>query len=101
MLRQSIVRPALRLNRLPVYRSFSSAPARMGEGDTGAPKKGMATGDAWTKRETSQEAMYVHDKERQKFRELKQSIAEHQKHLDALKAHIADVEKNQGGGEQN
>lgn len=38
MFRQAVARPLLRANQVVATRSFSVAAARMGEGDTGAPK---------------------------------------------------------------
>lgn len=42
MFRQSIARPLTTANRFIGNRSFSALAPRMGEGDTGAPRKGGA-----------------------------------------------------------
>jgi hypothetical protein len=46
MFRNAVSRPLLRVNQSVVAkRSFSAIPARMGEGDTGAPRSGgLASG---------------------------------------------------------
>jgi len=74
---------------------------RAGEGDTGATRSGgAAAGDAFTKREHSEELRYVKDQERQKLMALKKKLADQRKHLDDLDKHIDDLTKEQGG-EQN
>ncbi|KMU80187.1 hypothetical protein CISG_08295 [Coccidioides immitis RMSCC 3703] len=74
MLRLSIARAA-QASRLPAYRSFSIAAARMGEGDTGAVRPGgVQSGDAWTKKESAQENMFIRQQEIEKLRALKEKL---------------------------
>lgn len=40
--------------------------------------------DAFSKREQADENLYVRQKEQEKLQQLKQKIADHKKHLDAL-----------------
>ncbi|KAJ5574314.1 uncharacterized protein N7459_008741 [Penicillium hispanicum] len=95
MLRQSIIRPAATVNRALLQRSFSAAVPRMGEGDTGAPRPsaGGTSGDAFTKREAAQEALYIREKELEKLAKLKQKIGDQRKHLDELENHINNLTK--------
>ncbi|CAF9929597.1 hypothetical protein IMSHALPRED_007951 [Imshaugia aleurites] len=63
----------------------------MAEGDTGAPKSGgSAQGDAFSKREQADENLYVRQKEQEKLQQLKQKIADHKKHLDALDKDVTE-----------
>ncbi|KMP04679.1 hypothetical protein DIZ76_015159 [Coccidioides immitis] len=97
MLRLSIARAA-QASRLPAYRSFSIAAARMGEGDTGAVRPGgVQSGDAWTKKESAQENMFIRQQEIEKLRALKEKLKQQRKHLDELDAHIDELTKQQGG----
>ncbi|KAF2232929.1 putative ATPase inhibitor mitochondrial precursor [Viridothelium virens] len=82
-------------------RSFSVASRMMAEGDTGAPRSGgAASSDAFTKRESASEEMFIRDQERQKLASLRAKIGEHKKHLEELEKHVDDLSKEQGG-EQN
>ncbi|KAJ5628981.1 hypothetical protein N7490_011209 [Penicillium lividum] len=97
MLRQTIIRPAATASRALQCRSFSVAVPRLGEGDTGAPRStgGSASGDAFTKREAAQEALYIREKEIEKLQKLKKQISEQRKHLDDLEGHIDSLTKDQ------
>ncbi|CAL5870162.1 uncharacterized protein PFLUO_LOCUS4397 [Penicillium psychrofluorescens] len=96
MFRQAIARPLVTANRAVARRSFSVAVPRMGEGDTGAPRSGgVASGDQFTKREAAQEAVYIREKEVEKLRNLKKTIADQRKHLDELEGHIDKLSKEQ------
>jgi len=98
MLCQKAAGPLLRATYLPVCRSFSIAAARMGEGDTGAPRSGgMQSGDSWTKKESAQENMFVKQKEMEKLRILKEKLKKQRQHLDELDAHIDALTREQGG----
>ncbi|KAI1927277.1 ATPase inhibitor [Ophidiomyces ophidiicola] len=97
MLRTSVVKLA-QASRLPAYRSFSVAAARMGEGDTGAPRSGgLQSGDAWTKKESAQENLFIRQKEIEKLRLLKEKLKQQRQHLDELDAHIDELTRSQGG----
>jgi len=70
----------------------------MAEGDTGAPRSGgVASGDAFTKREAADESMYVKRKEMEKLKSLKAKISEQKKHLKELEDHIDELSASQGG----
>ncbi|EFQ99718.1 hypothetical protein MGYG_02731 [Nannizzia gypsea CBS 118893] len=100
MFRQ-LARPAFRASRLPATRSFSVAAVRMTEGSTGAPRSGGShSGDAWTKKESAEENLYMRKKEHEKLLALKEKLKQQRAHLDELDAHIDELTKNQGG-EQN
>ncbi|CAI7627723.1 unnamed protein product [Penicillium pancosmium] len=98
MLRQSITRPVVLANRALCQRSFSAIVPRMGEGDTGAPRSGGGgtSGDAFTKREAAQEALYIREKELEKLHALKNKITDQRAHLDELENHINQLTKDQG-----
>ncbi|KAF3483881.1 uncharacterized protein GIQ15_03205 [Arthroderma uncinatum] len=73
----------------------------MTEGSTGAPRAGgVQSGDAWTKKESAEENLYVKRKETEKLLALKEKLKQQRAHLDELDAHIDELTKNQGG-EQN
>ncbi|KAL1989116.1 hypothetical protein VTN96DRAFT_3663 [Rasamsonia emersonii] len=98
MFRQAVARPLLRANQVVATRSFSVAAARMGEGDTGAPKMhGYHTEDQFTRREAAQENLYVKEKELEKLRALKAKLQEQRRHLDELDKHIDQLTREQGG----
>ncbi|MCJ1442017.1 MAG: hypothetical protein MMC23_002509 [Stictis urceolatum] len=75
MIRQSLIKtskPALRLQQ----RTISTSIARMAGGDTGAPRsQGMASGDAFTKREEANENYYVKQREKEKSAALPDVLA--------------------------
>jgi len=93
MLRQTLIRatkPAFQLQQ----RTISTSVARMAAGDTGATRSGgVASSDAFNKREQADEALYVRKKEREKLMALKAKITEQQKHLKDLEDHIDDLSK--------
>ncbi|OQD77963.1 hypothetical protein PENDEC_c002G00353 [Penicillium decumbens] len=97
MLRQLTARPLITANRALSQRAFSVAVPRMGEGDTGAPRGGGggASGDAFTKREAAQEALYIREKELEKLAQLKKKITAQRQHLDELESHIDSLSKEQ------
>ncbi|QKX53566.1 uncharacterized protein TRUGW13939_00645 [Talaromyces rugulosus] len=97
MFRNAVSRPLLRVNQTVVAkRSFSAIPARMGEGDTGAPRSGgVASSDAFTRREAASENKFVKEKELEKLSLLKQKLKEQRRHLDDLDKHIDDLTKEQ------
>ncbi|KAF9884022.1 hypothetical protein FE257_002360 [Aspergillus nanangensis] len=94
MLRQSIARPLTTANRALLSRSFSAMAPRMAEGDTGSHRPG---GDTFTKREAAQEAVYIHEKEREKLIALRKKVQEQQQHLNELDKHLEELQNNQGG----
>ncbi|KUJ22584.1 uncharacterized protein LY89DRAFT_728709 [Mollisia scopiformis] len=100
MYRQSItraVRPALR-SSLQSRAAFSTSIRAMAGGDTGAPRTGgVATGDAFTKREKANEDYAIRLREKEKLLELRKKIAEQREHLDKLSEHIEEMAKEQGG----
>jgi len=100
MYRHSIsraVRPALR-SSLQTRAAFSTSIRAMAGGDTGAPRTGgVASGDAFTKREQAQENYAIREREKEKLLELKKKIAEQRDHLDKLSDHIDELSKEQGG----
>ncbi|KAL1958412.1 hypothetical protein VTO42DRAFT_4513 [Malbranchea cinnamomea] len=97
MLRQT-ARPLLRVTRLPLNRSFSVAAVRMGEGDTGSIRPGgTASGDAWTKKESAQENIYMKQREMEKLKAIREKLKKQREHLDELDAHIEALTKEQGG----
>jgi len=70
----------------------------MAEGDLGGTRRGGAqSGDAFTKREGAEEAMYVKRREQEKLQQLKKKLAEQRKHLDELDKHIDELSKESGG----
>ncbi|KAL4973372.1 mitochondrial ATPase inhibitor, IATP-domain-containing protein [Aspergillus desertorum] len=95
MLRQSITRPVTTTSRAILTRPFSAIAHRMGEGDTGAPRPGGAAhSDAWQKRETAQENLYMYEREKEKLEALKKKIQEQREHLDELDKHLDQFTKN-------
>ncbi|KAI9749927.1 MAG: hypothetical protein M4579_006679 [Chaenotheca gracillima] len=75
----------------------------MAEGSTGSGSSrpgGVASGDAFTKREKAGEDKYVKDQERQKLAMLREKLKQQRAHLDELDKHIEEMGK-EGGGEQN
>ncbi|KAL4775586.1 mitochondrial ATPase inhibitor, IATP-domain-containing protein [Aspergillus nidulans var. acristatus] len=89
MLRQSVTRPLSTTSRAILTRPFSAIAPRMGEGDTGAPRPGGAAhSDAWQKRETAQENLYM-------LEALKKKIQEQREHLNELDKHLDQFTKNE------
>ncbi|KAF2246741.1 hypothetical protein BU26DRAFT_460713 [Trematosphaeria pertusa] len=101
MLRASLIKNA---RPLATRRLFSTSTRVMSAGDTGSGvsrAEGMRAGDAWTKRETAAEEMYIKQEERAKLLAIKAKLQQQQKHIDELTKHIDEVTKESGGqGEQ-
>ena len=77
-------------------RSFSAAPFRMAEGDTGAPRSGgAAQGDAFTKREQASEDFYVKEQEKRKLEEMKKRVADKEAELAKDRKEIEDMQSKQ------
>jgi len=92
-------RPALQSATRQQQRAFAITTVKMAEGDVGAPKSGgVAQGDAFNKREQADENYYVKQREREKLASLKDKIAEQQKHLKELEAHVDELSSS--GGEK-
>lgn len=65
-------------------RSFSAVPHRMAAGDTGSPRAGGggASGDAFTKREATEEARYIKQQEAERLQQLKKNVENAKAELD-------------------
>ncbi|KAG9237624.1 mitochondrial ATPase inhibitor, IATP-domain-containing protein [Amylocarpus encephaloides] len=98
MSRQSIikaVRPAFQT------RAFSITTRTMAAGDTGSVRSGgVASADAFNKREKANEDYAIRMREKEKITELRKKVAEQQEHLKQLSDHIDELSKT-SGGEQN
>ncbi|KAI9825635.1 MAG: hypothetical protein M1832_000979 [Thelocarpon impressellum] len=72
----------------------------MAEGATGSGASragGVASGDAYTKREKANEDFYVKEKEREKLLGLRKKLEQQRAHLAELDKHIEELTKDQGG----
>ncbi|KAF1973660.1 hypothetical protein BU23DRAFT_506310 [Bimuria novae-zelandiae CBS 107.79] len=101
MFRTSIVKAA---RPLASKRCFSTSMRAMAGGDTGSGASrpgGSRSGDAFTKRETAAEEMYIKQEERAKLLAIKQRLQQQQKHIEELTAHIDEVTKQEGGQGEN
>lgn len=65
-------------------RSFSAIPQRMAAGDTGAPRTGGggASGDAFTKREATEELRYIKAQEAERLAKLRKNVDDAKAELD-------------------
>ncbi|KEF62296.1 uncharacterized protein A1O9_00268 [Exophiala aquamarina CBS 119918] len=85
-----------------VRRSFSSVAMRAAEGDTGATRPGgVASSDAFTRREQASEAKYIRDKELESIKKLKEKLEAQREHLNKLDQHIKEMENERSGGEHH
>jgi len=101
MYRTSIARSIRPL--VSTTRQLSTSIRVMSAGDTGSGASragGERSGDAFTRRETAAEELYIREQEKLKLHELKAKLGQQRKHLDELENYINDLTKNQGG-EQN
>ncbi|KAL1611969.1 ATPase inhibitor [Paraconiothyrium brasiliense] len=101
MFRTSVIKAA----RLPATkRCFSTSMRAMSAGDTGSGSSrsgGIRSGDAFTKRETAAEEMYIRQEERARLLAIRQKLQQQQKHIEELTKHIDEVTSQEGGqGEQ-
>ncbi|KAF1851469.1 uncharacterized protein K460DRAFT_35244 [Cucurbitaria berberidis CBS 394.84] len=93
MLRTSIIKSA-RAFAAPRY--FSTSTLRMTAGATGSASSrptGSAGGDAFTKRESAAEELYIRQEEKAKLFAIKQKLQRQREHLEELDKHIDDVIK--------
>jgi small-conductance mechanosensitive channel len=51
--------------------------------------------DAWQKRETAQENLYMYEREKEKLEALKKKIQEQREHLNELDKHLDQFTKNE------
>ncbi|KAF9731069.1 hypothetical protein PMIN06_011440 [Paraphaeosphaeria minitans] len=100
MFRTSVIKAA----RLPATTRYFSSSVRVFAGETGSGSSrpgGSRSGDAFTKRETAAEEMYIKQEERARLLAIRQKLQQQQKHIDELTKHIDEVTKQEGGqGEQ-
>ncbi|KAF2450865.1 hypothetical protein P171DRAFT_479928 [Karstenula rhodostoma CBS 690.94] len=96
MLRTSVIKAS----RLPATtRSFSSS-LRVFAGETGSGASrpgGSRSGDAFTKRETAAEEMYIKQEERARLLAIRHKLQQQQQHIEELTKHIDEVTKQEGG----
>ncbi|OAK97616.1 hypothetical protein IQ06DRAFT_379463 [Phaeosphaeriaceae sp. SRC1lsM3a] len=103
MLRTSIIK-STRSVAAPRY--FSVAARRYAEGATGSGSSragGIASGDAFTKREAANEELYIRQEEKAKLLAIKEKLKQQRQHIEDLDKHIDDVIKEgeaSGQGEQ-
>ncbi|KAI9788506.1 MAG: hypothetical protein M1816_006846 [Peltula sp. TS41687] len=72
----------------------------MSEGATGSGASragGMASGDAFSKREKANEDFAIKQREREKLMALKEKLKQQQQHMNELEKHIDELSKEQGG----
>ncbi|KAF1914290.1 mitochondrial ATPase inhibitor, IATP-domain-containing protein [Ampelomyces quisqualis] len=104
MLRSSIIKSA---RSVAAPRYFSSAARRFAEGATGSGSSratGSAGGDAFTKRESAAEELYIRQEEKAKLLAIQEKLKQQRQHIDDLDKHIQEVIKEgeqSGQGEQN
>ncbi|RVX74776.1 hypothetical protein B0A52_01053 [Exophiala mesophila] len=79
-------------------RAFSASVYRAAEGDTGAPRSGgVASSDAFTRREQASEAKYIREKEMESIKKIREKLKAQHKHLKDLEAHLDELESSKGG----
>ncbi|KAF2006611.1 hypothetical protein P154DRAFT_422010 [Amniculicola lignicola CBS 123094] len=69
-------------------------------GETGSGSSragGEKAGDAFTRRETAAEELYIRAEERQKLLAIKEKLKQQKQHIDELEKHIDEVTKEGGG----
>ncbi|KAF2471088.1 uncharacterized protein BDR25DRAFT_224391 [Lindgomyces ingoldianus] len=91
MLRSTIIKTA---RPLASRRLLSTSARLMGSGDTGSGfsrPSGERGGDAFTKRETAAEEMYIRQEEKAKLRAIKAKLQEQKKHIEELEKHMSDL----------
>ncbi|KAI9677199.1 MAG: hypothetical protein M1829_002773 [Trizodia sp. TS-e1964] len=94
---------SLRTSRLSANPAALNIIRGMAEGATGSGSSragGIASGDAFSKREKANEDYYVREQEKAKLLALREKLKQQQKHLQELDKHIDELTKGQGG-EQN
>ncbi|KAF2662471.1 hypothetical protein K491DRAFT_753063 [Lophiostoma macrostomum CBS 122681] len=85
-------------------RLLSTSARLMAGGDTGSGSSrpgGSRSGDAFTKRETAAEELYIKNEEREKLLAIKERLKLQKQHIDELEKHIDEVTKENSGGEQH
>ncbi|KAF1943554.1 hypothetical protein EJ02DRAFT_421192 [Clathrospora elynae] len=103
MFRTSIIKSA---RSIAAPRYFTSSALRMAEGSTGSGSSratGSAGGDAFTKRETASEELYIRQEERAKLLAIKEKLKQQRQHMEDLDKHIDEVIRESeasGQGEQ-
>ncbi|ORY14180.1 mitochondrial ATPase inhibitor, IATP-domain-containing protein [Clohesyomyces aquaticus] len=96
MLRSAIIKTARPL----ASRRLLSTSAKAMSGETGSGFSrpgGVRSGDAFTKRETASEEMYIREEEKAKLNAIKEKLKQQKKHIEELEKHIDDVVKGAGG----
>ncbi|KAF2864837.1 mitochondrial ATPase inhibitor, IATP-domain-containing protein [Massariosphaeria phaeospora] len=101
MLRTALLRSA---RPLATQRLLSTSTRLLAGGDTGSGASrsgGSRGGDAFTKRETAAEELYIKQEERQKLLAIKEKLKQQKQHIEELEKHIDEVTKEGSGqGEQ-
>ncbi|KAF2677575.1 hypothetical protein K458DRAFT_238604, partial [Lentithecium fluviatile CBS 122367] len=96
-----MLRTAISKNARPASaRLFSTSARAMSAGDTGSGFSrpgGSRSGDAFTKRETAAEEMYIKQEEKAKLLAIKAKLHQQQQHVNELIKHIEDVTKEGSG----
>jgi len=93
MFRQSLIK----VTRTTCRSSFSTSARILAGGDTGATRSGgVASGDAFTKREKAQEDYAIRERERAKAKEILARIHEQEKNLAQLKASLNEIAAEPG-----
>ena len=88
------IRAARPLANTPQVARFSVAARRMAGGDTGAPRSGgVASGDAFTKREEASENFYVRQHEKEKLEAARAKVKAGEDALAKDKAAVEELEK--------
>ncbi|KAF2731609.1 hypothetical protein EJ04DRAFT_526012 [Polyplosphaeria fusca] len=85
---------------LATRRLLSTTARAMAGGDTGSGTSrpgGTRSGDAFTRRETAAEELYIKQEERAKLMAIKEKLSQQKKHIEELEKHIDEVTASSGG----
>nr|POE93606.1 atpase inhibitor, mitochondrial [Quercus suber] len=79
-------------------RTFSISTIRKAEGSAGSPRSGgVASGDAFTKREQANEDYFVKSQEREKLEAMKKRIADNEAQLAKDRKDVEEMQKKKSG----